>query len=129
MKTSRTNRSYSNGKKIIPFVIALAAFCFLNSQVIQARDHSSRYAPTHKVSILLTNQSQPGAMFQAQSWDFDFYNIFISYLIRHKIHQAQVRALKSQAPVREYNAGPVLSTKSRRVAIRSYGGNDHRNEF
>jgi hypothetical protein len=129
MKTSRTNRSNPNGKKIIPFVIAVAAFCFLNSQVIQARDHSSRYAPTHKVSILLTNQNQPGAIFQSRSWDFDFYNMFISFILRYKIHQAQVRAVKSQAPVREYNAGPVLSTETRRVAIRSYRGNDRRNEF
>ena len=129
MKTSRTNRSLLNGKKIIPVIIAVAAFCFLNSQEIQARDHSSRYAPDHKVSILITNQNQPGSFFQARSWDFDFHNMFISYIIRYKINQAQVRAAQSHAQVREYNARPVLRTETRRVATRSYLGNDRRNEF
>ena len=118
MKTSRINKSYPNGKKIIPFVIAVASFCFLNSQVIQARDYSRRYVPTDNVTIMLTNENHSGAIFQVRSWDFDFHTMFISYIIRHKINQAQVRAEQLKRLEREKNYGPTLNSVRRGVRTR-----------
>jgi len=119
MKTSKTNKFYPNGKRIILYVTAVAAFCFLNCLALQARDYTSRYCYSDQAGIMVTNEPQNEALLQVQNWNFDFRTMIISYIIQHRIKQSPVRARQSQASVREYNARPSLNAETRRAGARS----------
>ena len=129
MKTSKTNKSYPNGKKIIFYVTVVAAFCFLNCLALQARDYTSRYCYTDQAGITVTNERQTEALLQVQNWNFDFQTMIIAYIIQHRFKQSPVRARQSQAPVREYNARPSLNAETRRAGTRSLLGQASLNEF
>ena len=72
MKTTGTSTTLADGKKLISYVAAAVAFCFLNCLVLRAQEYGTGHPCSAREDFSFNDKEEPEAILELEAWMLDF---------------------------------------------------------
>ena len=120
MKTKITAKTFQSVKKIALHVAVAAVFCLLNCLVLQAQEYEIMYPDSDRDYFKFTNEEEPEAILQFQSWMLDFHTKGADHELQPRIIHDQENVKPLEAPENEYTPEPELKVCAWMVDIETW---------